>query len=143
MSDTASMTSTTARFEIAMTPDPEGDLDGALGRFTFTKTWAGGVVGTGRGVMLSAGDPAGGAAGYVAIETFSGSVDGREGTVAFQQFGAMTAGGQRLEYAVVPGSGTGGLVGMTGTVALTIVDGAHEVTLDYALPGAQESASGS
>ena len=134
MRQTRAMTTTRARFEITMTPDPAGDLDGAAGRFTFAKTWTGSMEGTGRGVMLSAGDPGTGSAGYVAIEVFEGTIDGHEGSVSFQQFGVMDDGTQRLDYALVPGSGTGDLAGIRGTVELTVVDGVHDVALSYDLP---------
>ena len=57
-------------FEITMTPG-EGVLDGT-GRFDFVKTWSGDLTAEGAGAMFSAGDPAAGAAGYVAIETVRG-----------------------------------------------------------------------
>ncbi len=128
------MPTTHATFEIQLTPDPAGDLDGAAGRFAFTKTWRGGVEGVGRGVMLSGGDPAAGAAGYVALEVVEGAVEGRRGTFLLQQLGSMTSEGQRLDYLVVPGSGTGELAGIAGTVALTVADGEHRVELAYDLP---------
>lgn len=83
--------------------------------------------------MLSAGDPQSGAAGYVAIEVFAGVLAGAEGTFALQQLGSMRDSQQHLTYEVVPGSGTGDLVGITGTVTLTI-DSTHHVELDYELP---------
>ncbi len=123
---------TTATFTVDLTPgDPV--LAGA-GRFDIVKTWAGGLRGSSRGVMLTAGDPASGTAGYVALETFTGTLDGREGTFAFQQFGTMSGGEQLLRYEIVPGSGEGALVGLTGTVDLTITEGHHAVTVDYLLP---------
>lgn len=99
------------------------------GRYDFTKTWSGEIAGTSSGVMLSAGDPAVGTAGYVALETFQGEVAGREGTMALQQFGTMSEGVTDMRYAVVPGSGTAGLAGLLGEVDLQVVDGVHEVTL--------------
>lgn len=113
------------RFDIAMAPaDPM--LEGT-GRFDFTKTWEGEVEGTGRGVLLSAGDPGTGTAGYVALEVFSGTIAGRRGSLALTQHGAMTADGQQLRYEVVPGSGTDELAGATGTVELDAADGDHRV----------------
>lgn len=124
---------TTATFTVTMTP-----ADGLLAetaRFDLAKEWTGGIRGTGTGVMLSAGDPRTGAAGYVALETVSGSIDGRAGTFALSQHGTMTADAQTLDYAVVPGSGTGDLTGLTGSVALDVDDdGTHRVTLTYTLP---------
>lgn len=99
------------------------------------KVWHGGVEGTGTGQMLTAGDPTSGSAGYVAMEAVEGTVDGRAGTFCMQQMGTLTGGESRLTYGVVPGSGTGALEGMTGTLDLQIdEDGTHRYTLEYALP---------
>lgn len=127
------MTTTSATFEIELSPAAAGELDGAAGRFEFTKSWSGGIEGTGRGFMASGGDPQSGSAGYVALEVVEGSVDGRAGSFLLQQFGMMESGGQRLEYAVVPGSGTGELAGLAGTVSLAVEGGVHRVELDYSL----------
>ena len=123
---------TTAEFTIELQPG-EAALPGT-GRFDFTKVWSGGLSGTGRGVMLSAGDPATGTAGYVALETVDGALDGVAGTLALQQFGTMDGGVPTLRYEIVPGSGTGGLMGVTGSIDLAIVDGQHRVTLTYRCP---------
>lgn len=128
------MPTTSATFEIQLTPDPAGEVEGRVGRFGFTKAWSGGVEGTGRGVMLSGGDPAAGAAGYVAVEVVEGSVDGRSGTFLLQQLGTMSGGAQRMDYLVVPGSGTGDLAGLTGSVLVTVDEGEHRVELGYDLP---------
>jgi hypothetical protein len=125
------MTTAAATFEIQMTP-AETELDG-VGRFDLSKQWQGDLSGNSSGIMLSAGDPQAGAAGYVAIEVFVGVLNGREGSFALQQFGTMLGGEQGITYEVVPGSGTGALVGLTGTVRLT-VDDTHHVELDYDLP---------
>ena len=96
-------------------------------------TMHGELAGTGVGTMLSAGDPAAGEAGYVALETFEGTLAGRLGSFALQQLGVMHAGGQDLHYAVVPGSGTDELTGMAGTLHLEIADGEHRYRLTYSL----------
>ena len=120
-----------ATFEIVITPE-EGLLPETR-RFEFAKVWQGEAVGASRGVMLSAGDPADGTAGYVALEVFEGRIGARTGTVAFQQFGTMRAGEQELRYEVVPGSGTGELDGATGTLTLNIdPDGVHHIAFDLA-----------
>lgn len=102
-------------------------------RMVITKTWQGALVGQGAGTMLAAGDPATGKAGYVAVETVDGVLDGVRGTFAFQQFGTMTAPDQQLRYEIVPGSGTSGLAGITGALDLEITDGEHRYLLTYAL----------
>ena len=121
-----------ATFEIDLTPG-DAVLDGTH-RMDFTKTWSGEIEGTSRGAMLSAGDPGRGDAGYVALEVLDASIDGRRGTLVLQQSGTMTGGDAELSYRIVPGSGTGELAGITGTVDLEVTDGRHEVTLTYELP---------
>lgn len=90
-------------------------------------------MGSSRGVMLSGGDPASGNAGYVALEVFTGSLDGRAGGFTLQQFGTMAGGSAELRYEIAPGSGTGELVGITGVIELDEIDGVHQVVLSYAL----------
>ncbi len=116
-------------------PDPESSFD----CFELSKTFHGDLQGTGAGVMLSGGDPQAGAAGYVAIETVDGSLGGRQGSFALQQFGSLHCGSlhcgsQTLHYEVVPGSGSGQLDGLTGILHLNIdEDGTHRYELEYEL----------
>ena len=124
----------TGTFSIDLRPAAP-ELAGAVGRFDFTKTFWGGLEGSGTGLMLSAGNQQTGSAGYVAIETVQGRLGERAGGFALQQLGMMDGGAQTLHYEVVPGSGTGGLAGITGSVRLTIEDdGTHRYTLEYELP---------
>lgn len=124
-------TSSEAHFDIDLRP---GDaLLPDSGRFDFTKTWGGAMVGTGHGVMLSAGDPATGAAGYVALERFEGSLDGRTGGFALQQSGTMSNAGAEMSYLIVPGSGTDDLTGIAGAIELITDTGTHQVRIDYRL----------
>ncbi|MGZ4617730.1 MAG: DUF3224 domain-containing protein [Frankiaceae bacterium] len=128
------MTSTAkGTFDVTMQPGA-AELDGAVGRFDLSKTFHGDIEGAGIGVMLSGGDPQSGAAGYVAIESVRGRLGEREGGFALQQFGSMYAGSQTLHYEVVPGSGTGELAGIVGTLHLDIEeDGTHRYELTYDL----------
>ncbi|ATG51763.1 hypothetical protein CFK38_09700 [Brachybacterium vulturis] len=124
------MSTLTATFTIDLTPAEV--LLGAADRFDLAKTWTGTVAGTSRGVMLTAGDPAAGSASYIATETFEGTLDGREGTLTFQQLGTMAGGEPELRYVIAPGSGTGDLVGLTGTLTIGTIDedGTHHVTVE-------------
>ena len=117
-------------FEVTITPQ---ESDDGIGHLTLDKTWTGDLAGTGHGLMLSAGDPASCRAGYVALEVVDGSLHGRTGTLAFQQLGVMRDGDQELRYDVVPGSGTGELADITGSLALTIDERGHTYELTYTL----------
>jgi hypothetical protein len=118
-------------FDVTLTPQ---EPDGGIGRFQISKTWHGDLAGVGHGLMLSGGDPAQGAAGYVALEVADGTLHGRSGSLAFQQLGVMRGGSQELRYDVVPGSGTGDLAGIAGNLTLTIDDAGHHYELTYTLP---------
>ena len=120
-------------FEVVITPDPPDDS--GIGRMAIAKSWHGDLSGAGHGSMLSAGDPSQQRAGYVALEVVVGSLAGRDGSFAFHQLGVMRPEGQDLTYAVVPGSGTGDLAGIEGTLELAIdADGTHTYDLAYTLP---------
>jgi hypothetical protein len=122
-------------FQVTMTPQPPGDGPTGLGRFGLAKTFEGGLAGSSRGEMLSAGNPAAGSAGYVALEIVEGRLDGRAGGFALQHAGTMDAGRQSLAITVVPGSGTGELAGLSGRLELVVAGGVHHYTLRYELPG--------
>lgn len=113
-----------------MTPG-DAELDGAVNRLNFTKTFTGELEATGAGMMFSCGDPQSGEAGYVAIETVHGHLGGQDGSFALQQFGTLHEGTQNLHYEIVPGSGHGALTGITGTLNLVVNDGTHRYELDY------------
>ena len=121
-------------FAVTLTPEESGLAQ--IGRFALEKVYAGDAVGAGTGIMLSAGDPATGEAGYVALEVASVRLHGRTGTFAMQQLGTMSGGEQHLTYVVTPGSGTGDLAGISGRLDLEIRDGQHHYDLVYELPDA-------
>jgi hypothetical protein len=77
-----------------------------------------------------------GSAGYVAVERVTGSLHGRSGTFALQHSGTMTRGVPQLIITVVPDSGTGQLVGLTGKMMINITDGKHSYDFEYTLPEA-------
>lgn len=120
----------TATFTVTLTPAET--LPGAADRFDLSKTWTGALEGTSQGVMLTAGDPASGSASYIATELFEGTLDGREGTVTLQQLGTMAGGEPELSYVIAPGSGTGALAGLTGTLTIGTIheDGRHDVAVE-------------
>ena len=123
----------TGTFEVNMTPaDAADDRDGVtLGRFALDKRFAGGLSGTSTGALLTANSATEGSAGYVAMERFAGSLDGRGGAFVLQHSGTMQGGTQRLSITIVPDSGTGELAGVAGHMDLQIDDGVHAYELYY------------
>ena len=106
----------------------------AIGRYGLDKQFQGNLEGASKGEMLGAGNPATGTAGYVAIEQFTGTLHGRTGSFALQHFGTMEDNKFELIVKVVPGSGTGDLLGISGTMTIKIVSGKHSYQFDYSLP---------
>ena len=123
-------------FEITMTPPTTGEGAGrvAIGRMLIDKQYAGDLTGIGQGEMLSAGNPAVGSAGYVAMEHVTATLDGMSGSFALQHAGTMHDGSSELAISVVPGSGTGELAGISGKLKLDIVGRTHHYELAWTLP---------
>jgi len=139
---TTSLTAQTAHhasgsFEPTMKPVSPAGLPDAptLGRYTGTKTWHGSVEGTSVVDMLTASTARKDTAGYVAVELVTCKLDGRSGTFELLHQGTMDEGKQSLNIAVLKGSGTGALAGITGTLVIHIAaDGKHTYDFDYTLP---------
>ena len=110
--------------------DREGTV---LGRLHITRTFEGDITGRSSAELLTA-RSSDGSATYVAIDRISGSVDGREGSFVLEHHGTVTAAGASTAGAVVPGSGTGELRGLAGTVEISVdEDGVHRLALDFTL----------
>jgi len=122
-------------FDVNATPQPPYDTsDGvSLGRLSLTKQFHGDLTATSTVEMLAAGTPVQGSAGYVAIERVVGTLQGRPGTFILQHAGSMSRGVPSLSVTVVPDSGTGGLLGLTGSMVIDIVDSKHFYTFNYAV----------
>jgi hypothetical protein len=104
-----------------------------LGRMSIDKTFSGDLQATSKGEMLSAMTPIKDSAGYVAIEQVSGSLAGKTGSFVLQHYGIMNHGNNRLILEVVPESGTGQLVGLSGKMSIKIENGKHYYVFDYEL----------
>ena len=126
-------------FNVEIAPqDPDPRADAAfLGRMSLSKVFHGELDATSVGQMLAArgGQPA--SAGYVAIERVTGTLAGREGSFILQHSGHSNPAGQSLEINVVADSGTDGLLGLSGSMTITVEPGGeHFYTFDYSLPAA-------
>ena len=123
-------------FEVKLSPQGEDDqAEGTtLGRMSLDKQYHGDLEATSKGQMLGAHTAVKGSAGYVALERVRGTLQGRGGTFMLQHSGTMTRGEMQLTITVVPDSGTEQLVGLAGSMSITIADGKHSYELDYTLP---------
>jgi hypothetical protein len=121
-------------FEVKTTPqDPPGGEDRS-GRMALSKVYEGSLSGRGVGTMMTGGDFATGMAGYVAIETVTGTLDGKTGGFQLMHWGSMHGQAVELRVEVVPGSGSGALKGISGSMKISQLDGKHTYALDYSLP---------
>ena len=120
-------------FTVDVRPITPAPAEG-LARFSIDKQIRGDLEATTRGEMISAGDPRQGAAGYVAMETVTGTLNGKRGSFALQHSATMDANGPRMNVIIAPGSGTGELKGLAGVFTIHIEKGKHSYELDYTLP---------
>jgi len=128
------MTQASGTFDVKVLPTANAP-DPTISSHSVNKTFHGGLEATTVGEMYSAGDPAKGSAGYVAIERVTGTLNGRTGTFAIIHMATMQPGiPPQMSITIVPGSGTGDLAGITGTFTITIANGKHSYTLNYSLP---------
>ena len=102
-----------------------------LSRMSINKTFEGELEATSQGEMLSAMTAVQGSAGYVAIEQVQGSLAGKKGTFVLMHFATMAAGNQHQTIEVVPDSGTGDLVGLSGEMQIIIDAGQHFYEFTY------------
>jgi hypothetical protein len=122
-------------FTVKIAPQSEDKTDGvALGRMSLDKQWSGALSGTSRGEMLTAMGQVEGSAVYVAIERFTGTLDGKKGAFALAHLGTMNRGAQQLTITIVPDSGTQELEGIEGSMTIRIeAGGKHFYDLTYTL----------
>jgi hypothetical protein len=126
-------------FDVKLVPQaPDAATGGeAIGRFALDKRFHGDLDAASVGQMLAVRGEPKDSAGYVAMELVTGTLHGRAGNFALQHSGTMHAGTQQLVIGVVPGSGTGSLAGLAGTMQITIAEGGkHAYSFDYTLPAA-------
>ena len=118
-------------FDVKLTPQPD---DSPVGRMSLDKRFHGELDAASVGQMLAIRSAVEGSAGYVAMEHVTGTLQGRAGSFALQHSGTMNRGAPSLSVTVVPDSGTGDLVGLTGKMNIVITDGKHFYEFDYKLP---------
>ncbi|WP_190821183.1 DUF3224 domain-containing protein [Saccharopolyspora pogona] len=121
-----------------LAPSPAVTTGVAVGVSTMEKHFEGEVVGRSAMLFTAAFDQAKGAGTYVAMESFEGSLHGREGAFNFAH-SATTSGSDRSNefFTIVPLRETGELAGITGGGGLAVdADGTHRVWFEYELGAA-------
>lgn len=116
-------------FAVELTPQ-EDELD--MGRMLIKKSFTGDLAGNSNGQMLSKRTSVQGSAGYVAIETFDGELQGKKGSFSLQHLATMSRGEQKVTIIVVPDSATGDLQGLYGNMQIQIVEGKHYYDFEFA-----------
>jgi hypothetical protein len=119
-------------FEVTLAP--QAAHSSVLGRMTIDKRFQGGLEATSVGEMLSAMGSVKGSAGYVAMEVVRGTLGGRSGSFVLQHSATMNRGEPSLSVTVVPDSGTDGLAGITGKMAIIIEGKEHSYRFEYSVP---------
>jgi hypothetical protein len=124
----------TGTFEVKLkTQTDENAGDPTVGRMTIDKQFHGDLDATSKGQMLAVQGEVKGSAGYVAMERVTGTLAGHSGSFALQHTGTMDRGVPGLSVTVVPDSGTGELVGLSGRMNIIIAAGKHSYEFDYTL----------
>ncbi len=115
-----------------LTPDPAVPTRLPVSVARMEKRYEGQVSGRSATLFTAAFDPGTGVGTYVAMESFEGVLDGRQGSFNFAH-SATTRGADRTAefFTVVPSSGTGELAGISGTGGLAVdADDTHRIWFD-------------
>ena len=120
-------------FDVKMAPaETAHKEEKAIARYALDKAYHGDLEATGAGEMLASMGTVKGSGTYVAMEIVNGVLAGKKGTFALGHIGTMAHGEQNLSINVVPDSGTGELVGISGKMKIIIApDGKHSYELEY------------
>jgi hypothetical protein len=124
-------------FEVKIEPqkaDNPPARESELGRMSIDKQFQGELAAASKGEMLSFMNREAGSGGYVALERVTGTLSGRSGSFVLEHTATMDRGAPMLNIMVVPGSGTGELKGISGTMKIRIESGKHFYDFDYTLP---------
>jgi len=127
----------TGPFDVKIIPqkadNPQAEGAG-IGRMALDKRFHGDLDAASQGEMIAFRTAEPTSAGYVAMERVTGSLHGRKGSFVLQHHCTMARGVATQGIEVVPDSGTGELVGLSGSMTIVIAEGgAHSYVFDYTL----------
>ena len=122
-------------FHVKVTPQAhvDGIGDPAIGRMSLDKQFHGDLEATSLGEMIAHRTAVDGSAGYVAMERVVGTLMGKRGTFVLQHSSTMARGAATQSITVVPDSGTDELMGLSGSMTISIVDKKHFYDFTFAL----------
>jgi hypothetical protein len=118
-------------FEVKMLPPAGPPVEGDFVRLSLDKAFAGAMEGTSRVEMMASSDGSSPSGGYVALERFTGKLDGRAGGFVMQHSGVMSPGFMEIQVVITPGSGSGELAGISGKLEIRKEGKQHHYTLHY------------
>ena len=119
-------------FDVTITPQ-ESAADAPVARMLLYKELHGDLEAISHGEMMAAHEPLTGAGVYVAIDRVTGTLHGRSGSFLMAHRGIRNAEMQELSIVIIPGSGTGQLEGIMGTVGIEIRGKEHFYSVEYEL----------
>lgn len=128
------MTAISGEFSVGMKGQDAQPESPAIGRMLLDKQYHGALEAKGAGQMLATHGSVAGSAAYVALETVTGSLQGRAGSFALVHQGRMSRGQPTLDISVVPDSGTGALAGLAGSMRIRVEGHQHFYDFDFSLP---------
>ncbi len=127
----------TGPFDVQLVPQTLSAVaeHSGLGRMSLDKRFHGALEATSTGEMIAFRSAVAGSAGYVAMETVHGTLDGCAGSFVLQHSSTLVRGEPGQSITVVPDSGTDALTGLAGRMTIDIAPGgAHAYRFDYTLP---------
>lgn len=128
------MTTISGEFSVGMTAQDARAESPAIGRMLLDKQYHGPLEARGAGQMLATHGSVPGSAAYVALETVTGSLQGRQGSFALVHHGEMERGRPTLVIGVVPDSGTDELTGLAGSMRIRVEGHQHFYDFEFTLP---------
>lgn len=129
----------TGTFEVKTKPAEASEIgkEAGVGRMTIDKVWTGDIEGTSKGEMLTGITGETGSMAYTAVEKVTAKIAGKTGSFYLVHRATMmksNPAGAVLDCDVVPGSGTGELAGLTGSLKIDMSGGGHRYAFTYELP---------
>jgi hypothetical protein len=121
---------------VPQSPDNPPAQAAALARLSLDKRYEGPLDAVGQGEMLADGGADRKDGAYVALERVTGTLHGRAGSFALVHRALMRDGTpEDWSVVVVPGSGTGELERLEGSLRISVEQGKHFYDFEYTLPG--------